>query len=353
MKERKKKIFNKYSVTLLVIIISSILLVPYLVRNRFDEEFSVIIGQATIALIAVVIYYILEAYIFAEDNKRDKLYKKLIIVVLTTLTLILFQWIKPAPSIEKKFMVLVPRTEKYTAINAFSNKFYKTNEIMHDKCYNIMTGIEASNFKVVKNNDYDSERIALDNLELAMWVWLSKKYKMHWTRKSEMFFGISGGHNIPGSFRKRDDIDTRLNFSELMKLSRSNQLMKEKCNDYFGVSLPEKSEIDTIMHSESYREFLIKNNYYNLVIRLQLTGSTGMDITNLGERIKESLSVTEENILYCDDIWIELSCSFSTLWKGSEEQAMQKAWIEDLMNGLERDFSWEELRPEVEKAYGM
>ena len=362
MKERKKKIFSKYSITLFIIIVFLILIIPYLTMNRFDADFSVIIGQVTIAFIAVIIYYILEAYIFTEDDKKDKLFKKLIIVCLTALTLILFQWIKPVPNLEKKFMVLIPRNKHYTNIYDFSMKLNRSNQQLSNRGYDIMANVEAWYFDVLKDKNYNPDQIGIDNLEFAIWFWLSNKYGMHWSRKSEMFYGISGGHSVPGSFRKKDDVDKIINYSDIKKLLISNQILPENCIDYSGLSLPENSEIKIITHVGMKREYIIGNKYYSLKIIIQQTGTSDMDYHDLGETIKKTLKIDtvkitegkeEDNHLYCDDILVELSCSFSSLWKGTEEQQKQMEWIQDLMNGLEMDFSWEKLRPEVEKAYGM
>ena len=52
-------------------------------------------------------------------------------------------------------------------------------------------------------------------------------------------------------------------------------------------------------------------------------------------------------------IKIKMKCTFFSFRKGSPELLKQKNWILNIMNGVKHDFDWSNLKPELEKAYGV
>lgn len=315
---------NKTMTTNVILIITIFILVAllgcFLVINREDEKFNQILSKILIALIAAIVLIGLELIV------------------------------KPKP-ITKKIKVLTLRNKDYTNLREFSIRLMKINSDFKNG-YSIMSEIETFSSKHVQSlgEKYDSEEIGLDNLEYSFWTWLGKKYMIHWDIEQDYFEGISGGGGNTSASLGADKETKIVEYQELRNLLRSNQLMPEKHGRFFEIHFPKGTTIKIIEDKKNRREYKIENKYYTLFVEMYSIGSSDLIYTNLGEKIKKSLEDNKDE-WYSDRLILNLKCNFSSFRKGSPNLLKQREWIIDVLDGLEHDFDWNNLKPELEKAY--
>jgi len=296
------------------------LLSLFLILNRADEKFNQIFSKILIALIAAIVLIGLELLV------------------------------NPKP-IEKKIKILTLRNKDYTILSEFSKKLLKANSDFKNG-YLIMSDIETFSSQHIQNlgNKYDPETISLDNLEYSFWTWLGKRYMIHWDIDQDYFEGISGGGGNISINRGADKETENVSYLELKNLLKSNQLMPFEHGRFFNIQFPKNTKIKIIEETKHRRAYEIKNNYFKLNVEMYSIGTSGLTYTTLGEKIIESLKAVD-NELYSDRLIMNLKCSFSSIRKGSPNLIKQKDWILDIVNGLEHDFEWNNIKPELEKAY--
>jgi hypothetical protein len=315
---------NKMTTTFILIFIVVLLigtLLVFLIINRADEKFNQILSKILIALIAAIV-------------------------------LIGFELLIPPKPIEKKVKVLILCDKSNTDISKLAWKLIKTNS-KHKNGYSLMGRVETFSSTQLENKQTNFVDIGLDNLEYSFWAWLGERYSIHWDTEREYFEGISGGG---GSIRRASDASEKTRayeYQELKDLFKSNHLMPEKEGMFcHKVHFPQNTVIEIKKHSNSRREYLIKNKYYNLTIAMYSIFSTELSGTSLGNKIISD-STNTWNKLYTRGFIVNMKCEFSRIRKGSPELIKQKKWVTEIMNGFEYDFSWENIEPELVKAYEL
>jgi hypothetical protein len=217
--------------------------------------------------------------------------------------------------------------------------------------YDIMSNIEI--FHVAKIQETrDSlipEQIGLDLLEYSFWTWLGKRYSCHWDIEQDYFEGISGGGGRILTAFDADKETEVFKYNDLKEILSLNQLLPEGHGQFIRIHFPKNTTIEVIQGTKR-RVYKIGNKYFRLRIDIYYIGSSGLTYTSLGEKIKKSLRANE-NEWYSDNFFIKMKCDFSSFRKGSPHLKDQRDWIIDIMDGIEHDFDWSNLKPELEKAY--
>lgn len=308
-----------------------------------------------IVLVIIFVFIILFLswflYINRADAKYNQIFSKFLIALIAAIILIGFELFVPLNPVEKKIKVLTLRNKRYTNISEFSNKLLKINSDFKNG-YVLMSWIEKFSSKQLKNVDYDAESVGLDNLEYSFWAWLGERYSIHWDIERDFFEGISGGGGNTSKANNADKETKVYTYQEIRNLLTANQLLPDKRGVFFKIHFPKNTIIKIKIHSKHRREYLIKNRYYALTITLYSIGTSGLTYTNLGEKIKAALKDKNDE-WFSDRLIVNMKCKFSTLRKGSPELKKQKEWITDIMNEFEHDFDWNNLKLELEKAYGI
>ncbi len=309
---------------------------------------NIILIASVLILIGLLSWFLI---INRADERFNQIFSKILIALIAAIVLIGFELLVRPKPVEKKIKVLTLRNKDYTNMSEFSNRLLKINSD-YKNGYSIMSDIEIFSSKHVESigEDYDAESIGLDNLEYSFWTWLGKKYMIHWDIEQDYFEGISGGGGNTSIAQNADKQTRKLKYKELKDLLISNQLMPEEHGRFFEIHFPKNTSIDVIEDSKHRREYIIKNKYYSLTVTIYSIGGSGLTYTNLGEKIKAGLSGNKDE-WYSDRLILSMKCNFSSFRKGSPELIKQKNWIIDIMNGIEHDFDWSNLKPELEKAY--
>jgi len=312
-----------------------------------------VLGISIIVVIFIFIIGFLSwfLYINRADAKYNQIFAKILIALIAAIVLIGFELFIPPNSVERKIKVLTLRNKRYTNISEFSNKLLRTNSDFKNG-YGLMSRIEIFSSKHLENVEYDAESVGLDNLEYSFWAWLGERYSLHWDIKRDFFEGISGGGGNTSKANNADKETKVYTYQEIRNLLIANQLLPDEHGLFFKVHFPKNTIIQIKIHSKHRREYLIKNKYYTFTITMYSIGTSGLTYTNLGEKIKEALN-DKNNEWYSDRFIVNMKCKFSTLRKGSPELKKQKQWIIDIVNEYEHDFEWNNLKPELEKAYGI
>lgn len=310
---------------------------------------NIILIISVLVLIGLLGYFLI---INREDERFSRIFSKILIALFAAIILIGFEFLVPPKSVEKKIKVLTLRNKTHTKISEFSKRLLITNSDYRNG-YEMMSLVESINYRYKFKN---LESIGLDNLEYTFWVWLGRRYSMHWDIERDSFLGISGGGES-ASVRINADKETKVyEYQEIKDLLVSNQLLPDENGLFLRVHFPKNTILKVKKHSEYVREYLIKNKYYDFTIIMYSAGNSGLNVTNLGEAIKASLRASLNDIngeWYSDRLIVKMKCKFSAIRKGSPELKKQKEWIIDIMNGFEHDFEWDNLKPELEKAYGI
>lgn len=311
---------------------------------------NIILIIAVLILIGLLSWFLI---INRADDKFNQIFSKVLIALVAAIVLIGFELLlKPKP-IEKKVKVLTLRNKTYTNLTEFSNRLLKINSDFKNG-YSIMSTVELFSINNINKlgNKYKPDQISLDNLEYSFWTWLGKKYTIHWDIEQDYFEGISGGGGNTSAVQDADKETKILKYEELKSLLSSNQLINDIHGGFFKINFPKGSHIEIIEDTENRRAYKIHNKYYKLYIEMYSIGTSGLTYTTLGEKIKKTLKASD-NEWYSDRLILKMKCEFSSFRKGSPQLIKQKNWIIDIMEGIEHDFDWEKIKPELEKAYDL
>jgi hypothetical protein len=309
---------------------------------------NIILIITVLILIGLLSWFLI---INRADDKFNQIFSKITIALIAAIVLIGFELLVNPVPIERKIKILILRNKDYTNIKEFSNRLMENSDFNNG--YSIMSDVEIYSSKYIQElgEKYDPEIIGLDNLEYSFWTWLGKKYAFHWDVEQEYFEGIAGGGGNSKTSTGADKETKVIKYQELQFLLNLNQLMSDHNNGRFNeIHFPKNTTIKIIEETKNKRAYKIENKYYKLSVEMYSIGTSGVAYTTLGKKIMESLGGTDEE-WYCDQLIMNLRCSFSSFRKGSPNFLKQKGWILDVINGLEHDFEWNNLKPELEKAY--
>jgi hypothetical protein len=311
---------------------------------------NIILIIAVLILVGLLGWFLI---INRADDRFNQIFSKILIALVAAIVLIGFELlIKPKP-VESKVKVLTLRNKDYTNIREFSNRLHKINS-EYKNGYSLMSNTEIFNANEIKKlgDNYNSDQIGLDNLEFSFWAWLGNKYMIHWDIEQDYFEGISGGGGNTSAAENADKETMILKYSDLKTMLISNQFIPEGHGQFFEIHFPKSTKIKVIEDTKNRRSYKISNKYYNLIIEMYSIGNSGLTYTTLGENIKEALKATNTD-WYSDRLIIKMKCDFSSFYKGSPHLIKQKQWIIDIMDGIAHDFDWDNIKPELERAYNQ
>ena len=79
-------------------------------------------------------------------------------------------------------------------------------------------------------------------------------------------------------------------------------------------------------------------------------GTSGTGFTKLGEQLAKDLPGKKQDWI-SDRLFLNMSCDFSSIRKGSPHLKKQREWINVMMDRIENDFDWTIIKPDLQKAY--
>lgn len=307
----------------------------------------------SIIILAMFISFIVYVYINRESEASLELFGKVLIAVMAAFIIIGFDILKPISNDSKRIKLLILKNKEGLNTQEISDRLGKVSSVFNG--YQTINDIslftrEKENFTIPKS---EAEIETVDLVEMAFWCWLSKKYTDHWDINEIWFEGISGGG---GSSQRNENAElnpTCVKIDKMKKLLNHNSRELNQ-GSFFEINLPSNTRIDLVQYHDSFRRYLISNKYFKLNITISYIGNSGVFGSILGNKMLESLKkFSLDQDYFSNDIIIDLNCSYSLWYKGNPEFLKQKKWVNDLMNDLYKNFDWSEIKPRLEKAYGI
>lgn len=303
-----------------------------------------IVGIILLGLLIGSVYLIL---VNRHDEKIAQIgVKILIIAIVTSFTLIIFQIISPLPSDSKTVDILILRNKKVVNIKDFSEKLLKVGSL-HKNGYGLLHNVSLFSPKN-KGIKINPDVISIDLLEMSFWTWLSKRYHLHWDVDIEYFEGISGGQ---GNINKSADAEKnpkKLSSDDISGYLQDSIFLVPK-GHLWGLSLPSGSTLNIIERDKHRRAFQIKNKFIDFEIDIHKVGGSGLLFTTLGENIRKTLPSPDS--WYSDNFKVKFECKYSKWFRGSLNTKKQKKWVNEIMNDFYNDFDLSLVKPDLEKAY--
>lgn len=272
--------------------------------------------------------------------------KILILAIVTSFTLIIFQIISPLPSDSKTVDILILRNKKVVNIKDFSEKLLKVGS-PHKNGYGLLHIVSLFSPKN-KDIEIDPEVISIDLLETSFWTWLSKRYHLHWDVDIEYFEGISGGQEHTKKSTDAEKNPTKFSSDDIQSYLQDS-IFLVPTGQLRGISLPSGSTLNIIERNKHRRIYQIKNKHIDFKIEIRNIGSSGLVYTTLGENIKKTLPSSES--WYSDNLKVKFECRYTKRLRGSLATKKQREWVNEIMNDFYNDFEWRLVKPDLEKAY--
>jgi len=272
--------------------------------------------------------------------------KILILAIVTSFTLVIFQIISPLPSDSKTVDVLILRNKKVVNIKDFFEKLLKVGS-PHKNGYELLHTTSLFSPKN-KGIEIDPEVISIDLLEMSLWTWLSKRYALHWDVDIEYFEGISGGQGNINPAVDAEKNPTILSSEEIQEYLQDSIFLVSK-GQLRKISLPSGSTLNIIERHKYKRIYQIKNKHIDFKIEIYKIGQSGLLFTTLGENIKKTLPSAES--WHSDNLKVKFECRYSKRFRGSLATKKQRKWVNEIMNDFYNDFEWRLVKPDLEKAY--
>ncbi len=305
-----------------------------------------ILGIILLGLLIGSVYLIL---VNKHDEKIAQIgVKILLLAIVTSFTLVIFQIISPLPSDSKTVDILILRNKKVVNIKDFFEKLLKVGS-PHKNGYELL---HTTSLFSPKNKDIkiDPDVISIDLLEMSFWTWLSKRYHLHWDVDIEYFEGISGGQ---GNIKESADAEKnpkKLSSDNIQGYLQDSIFLVPK-GQLWGISLPSGSALNIIERKKHRRIYQIKNKHIDFKIEIRNVGGSGLLYTTLGENIKKTLPSTES--WYSDNLKVKFECRYTKRLRGSLATKKQREWVNEIMNDFYNDFEWRLVKPDLEKAYSI
>ena len=309
-----------------------------------------IVILSTIILIMFIFFFVY-VYTNRESDASLELFGKVLIAVMAAFVIIGIDVLKPIQNDSKRIQILILKNKEGWNTQEIADRLLKVSSFYNG--YQTISDIslftkKKENFIIPK-----AETATVDLVEMAFWCWLSKKYTTHWDIKDIAFEGISGGGGSSQSDENAEPNPTCVKIDQMRKLLSHNSRELNQ-GSFFKIHLPSNTSIDLIQHSVSFRRYLISNKYFKLDITISYIGNAGVFGSILGNKMLESLKkFSSDQDYYTNDIIVDLNCSYSLWYKGNPEFLRQKKWINNLMDDAYKNFDWSEIRPKLEKAYGI
>jgi len=298
----------------------------------------------------VLFLILLSIYIYynRESTNSIELFTKIFIAFIAAFLIIILDIFKPAVSDTKTVKVLILRNDDDVETNDFSDRLLKINPFTNG--YYLLHQVNLFSKKIEDNKD--KKTIALDLIESTFWVWLAKTYNIHWEVDKTYFEGISGGGGNIEISKNAEKETTKYKLDKL-KVDLKDNYYEISPGFFWGLSLPKNTKVTFLERSSHERTVLFSNNYIQFKISIYQIGNSGLNFSNLGETIIQSLSkyYHEPDKFYTNNIIVEFNCDYSRWLKGSPTTKKQKFWVNEIMDDFYKDFDWEKLKPEIEKIY--
>ena len=309
--------------------------------------------KLTMTILAIILFLSAgSAYLILVNRHDEKIaqigVKILVLAIVTSFTLVIFQIISPLPSESKTVDVLILRNKKIVNIKDFFEKLLKVGS-PHKNGYELL---HTTSLLSPKNEDIeiDPEVISIDLLEMSFWTWLSKRYHLHWDVDIEYFEGISGGQ---GNLEKSADAEKNpkeLSSDDIAGYLKDSIFLVPK-GQLLGVSLPSGSTLNIIARDNHRRAFQIQNKFIDFKIDIHKVGNSGLLVTTLGENIRKTLPSPDS--WYSDNFKVKFECRYNRFFRGSLDTKKQREWVNEIMDDFYNDFEWQLVKPDLEKAYSI
>ena len=89
----------------------------------------------------------------------------------------------------------------------------------------------------------------------------------------------------------------------------------------------------------------LKNSHVQIDLHIQRIGSNGLLYTELGEALRARLP--DPDGWHTKNYLLQLRAEFSRWHKWSHRTSRLRRWVMDVADKLDRDFSWEKVRPDL------
>jgi len=304
----------------------------------------------TVLIIFLVVLLIVSVLLIIMNKHEEKIaqigVKILVVTIITAFILIIFEIFSPLPIDNKTVDVLILCNKEKIDVKNFFDRLLKVGS-PHRKGYELLTAVDLF-FPKNDKLEIDLEAQSLDSLEMAFWLWLAKKYSIHWDVESEYFEGISGGSGSSGQSKDAEKNPVEFSPEELQKLLHDNTYLVSK-GQLWKIMLPSGTSLSVIERSKCRRGFRIKNDYINFKIDIHKVGDSGLLYTTLGENIRKTLSSPDS--WYSHNFKVKFECAYTKWFRGSLRTKKQKKWVNEIMNDFYNDFEWNLVKSDLERAY--
>lgn len=356
---------KKFSLILFGLMLISLLCltVCLIYQNRGDERFFQIeIGILFVAFVTATVKIAYE-FLFSSPNNQNLKnnlisnianskpfeigFKTLIpaVIIASFLTFGAVYYF-PLPNDGNTTDVLILRKEGRLGIGEFESKLLKVGST-HKEGYVLLNSV---NIFFPRNDEIevDSKTEALDLLEMTFWLWLAKRYNVHWEVDIDRFDAISGGQYVISPSKNSEENPMKLLPSQLQEHLYDNTYLVHE-GQLWGITLPSGTSVNAIERTSSRRIFQIENKHIDFRIEIYKIGQSGLDYTTLGENIKKALESPDS--WYSENFKVKFDCKYKKLFRGSPSTIKQKEWINELIKDFENDFEWDLIKPDLERAY--
>lgn len=298
-------------------------------------------------LIGIVSFLSWILFINRGDDKFIEVFLQIILVVVAGVIILLFKLFSPIENLNEKVHVLLLRDQYLTYTREFSRRLLMDD--IKNNGYEIIMRVEAFSFDNIKKTEENGGSIGMDVMEYAFFVWLGESYLLHWDNERIYFDGISGGGGQIFAKKDADKKVSTLKYEQLREKLTSNQIMPLKNGLFSNISYPKETDFVVLRHDKIAREYSFKNSYINFKISIRKASQGILSSTKLAESILKTLP--SENKWQTEEFVISFECTYSKLRRGNPSLIKQKKWVEEIVNGVKKDFDWGNVKEDIIKVY--
>lgn len=304
-----------------------------------------------IAIVITTLLYIGSICLIYVNRHEEKIAQIgiviLVLAIVNSFILVVFQIHSPLPSDSKTIDVLILRNNENSNITEISQRLMKVGSSHRTGC----EFLSNVHLMFPKNEDAKSDRsdvLGLDVVEMALWSWLSSRYALHWDVNIRQFEAISGGQRNVDISPDAEQNPSMFSPDQLEALLQDSTYRVDR-GQFWEMSLPSGSSVKIIKRSPYTRIFQIKNKHIDFTIKIYTIGGSGLLFTTLGENIRKTLQSPDS--WHSDNIKVEFECRYVKWFRGSLSTKKQKKWVNEIMNDFYNDFEWSLVKPDLERAY--
>ena len=185
-------------------------------------------------------------------------------------------------------------------------------------------------------------QIAIQDLEMSLRKWIAKRQSSHWDTTHYWFRGISGGSGTTSTNPTADSKTTVIDLG-----SGSSEISDRFSSDTLNCHFPDGTTFTCKRSGHSF-ELRFASSHYLLTISCSITGGGQIGPSRLGQRL--AMRIHDTNDWQTVRGQINTTATFKRSRKWSKHTENIKTWVDTICNDIERDFSWDTMKPDLEDA---